>query len=68
LRAIAAAIPVTYSIQGLRAALLENGSLQPALAPIAALAVSALVLLPFSVLLFSLVIRRARLLGTLSFY
>ena len=68
LRHIADAIPVTYSIQGLRMALLQDGAFAGALSSIAALAASALVLLPLSVMFFSAVVRRARMQGTLSFY
>ena len=67
LRHVSKAIPVSYSIQGLRTALLQN-HFSPAVGAIVALAISAAVLLPLSVVLFSTVVRRARMHGTLSFY
>ena len=68
LRHCAALIPATYSIQGLRAALLLGGSWDPVLRPLALLALGAAALLPLSALLFAAVVRRARWDGSLSFY
>ncbi len=68
LRALAYVVPFTYSLDGLRLSLLGVTSVHQLLAPIAALAISAGILLPGSILLFSWVLKNARLRGTLSFY
>lgn len=68
LRALTAWIPFTYSIRGLRMALLQGGSVAQVAQPILALAVSAAVLLPISMMIFSRVGRAVRLEGSLSFY
>ncbi len=68
LRQLATLVPVTYSIQALRAALLQDGTWGPVARPMALLAVGAAVLLPLSATLLAAVIHRARLKGTLSFY
>ena len=68
LQLLAQAIPITHSLDGMRAALLEGASLS-ALAPtMGVLFLFALVFLPLSLLAFSFTVRRARTLGTLSFY
>ena len=68
LQRLTAAIPLTYSIRGLRLALLENAGLAAVWGPVVALLISAAVLLPLSLLVFRRVGRAARLDGTLSFY
>lgn len=68
LRTLAHFIPITHSLDGLRLALMTGASFT-ALAPtLAALLTFTLLLLPTSLLLFSLALRHARLEGTLSFY
>ena len=62
------AIPFTYSIHGLRAALVTGGSFAEVSTDALVLAAFALVLLPAGVGVFALALRRARLQGTLSFY
>jgi len=65
---IARAVPFTYAIDGMRGALLEGQSVA-ALAPtLAALAIFGVILLPLALGALSLSLRRARQLGTLSFY
>lgn len=68
LRVLAGLVPLTYSLSGMRLALLQGADL-PALLPAAsALTGFCLLLLPSSLLIFSWTLRRARLQGTLSFY
>ncbi len=61
-------IPLTYSLDGLRAALLRGASLADMSKLIAVLAAYAVVLLPASLYLLSATLRHARMRGTLSFY
>ncbi len=61
-------IPLTYSLDGLRAALLRGASLADLARLISVLAVYAAVLLPASLYLLSATLRHARMRGTLSFY
>ena len=68
LRLLAQWIPITHSLDGMRLALLTGADLSGLSREIAILTAFSLVLLPFSVLLFSHTLRRARLDGTLSFY
>ena len=61
-------IPITHSLSGMRGALLlgqSNAELSP---EILWLSIAALILLPASLAILSWVLRRGRLLGTLSFY
>ncbi|MFB3814370.1 MAG: ABC transporter permease [Terriglobales bacterium] len=67
LRATSSLLPFTHALTGLRMALFQ-GDDALLLRSMEALALFALVLLPLSVLVFSLALRRARLEGTLSFY
>ena len=68
LRDLADLIPITHSLEGMRLALLENATLSGVGHELLILAVFALVLVPFSLMVFSWTLRRARLEGTLSFY
>jgi len=61
-------IPLTYSVDGLRAALLRGASLAEMPRLISVLAVYAVVLIPASLYLLSAALRYARMRGTLSFY
>jgi len=61
-------IPLTYSLDGLRAALLRGASLADMSKLISILALYAVVLLPASLYLLSATLRHARMRGTLSFY
>ncbi len=61
-------IPLTYSLDGLRAALLRGASLADLSRLVSILAVYAIVLLPSSLLLLAASLRQARVRGTLSFY
>ena len=68
LQNLSALIPMTHALTAMRLALLQGGSWR-ALAPeLAMLALFGLILLPTSLVFFSFTLRRARLLGTLSFY
>jgi ABC-2 type transport system permease protein len=68
LRELADLIPITHSLEGMRLALLEGAPLSGVGHELLILAAFALVLVPFSLLVFSWTLRRARLEGTLSFY
>jgi len=68
LRQLTEWIPLTYSIRGLRLALLDHAGITALWGPIAALALSVAVLLPVSLYVFSRIGRAARLDGSLSFY
>jgi ABC-2 type transport system permease protein len=68
LRMVSDLIPVTHSLQGMRLALLQGAPFSVLSRDIWLLAIFSLILLPFSMLVFSYTIRRARLQGTFSFY
>jgi ABC-2 type transport system permease protein len=68
LRALAELIPITHSLTGMRLALLQGADFHVLAPEIGILATFSLVLLPFSLLVFSYTLQRARLEGTLSFY
>lgn len=68
LRFVSDLIPITHSLQGMRLALLEGAPFAVLSRDILILALSSLVLLPSSMVVFSYTVRRARLQGTLSFY
>ncbi|MGC2723194.1 MAG: ABC transporter permease [Candidatus Acidiferrales bacterium] len=66
LRFLARLIPVTYSLEGMRAALLsgaEWNQLWPSIAP---LLIFAVILIPASFVVFSWALRRAKIAGTLT--
>lgn len=68
LRYLAALMPTAYSIDGLRLGLIQGASLAQMARPILILGLFCIVLLPLSLLLFSAVLRRARLKGSLCLY
>jgi len=68
LQTLSRAIPFTYSIHGLRLALISGSSLADLSTDMIVLALFAVVLLPIGVGAFAFALRRARLKGTLSFY
>jgi ABC-2 type transport system permease protein len=68
LRLAAQLIPITHCLNGMRLALLRAASWSRLAGEIGVLVVFALVLLPFSLAVFSHTLRRARMQGTLSFY
>jgi ABC-2 type transport system permease protein len=68
LRMLSEMIPLTHSLNGMRLALLQGAGFSMLAREIAILMLFFAVLLPFSLLLFSYTLRRARLEGTLSFY
>jgi ABC-2 type transport system permease protein len=68
LQALGRAIPFTYSIHGLRVALITGGSFGDVSADILMLGAFAAVLLPAGIGVFALALRHARQQGTLSFY
>jgi ABC-2 type transport system permease protein len=66
LRAVARLIPVTYSLEGMRAALLGGASWQELWRPIGALLIFAVVLIPVSFVVFGWALRRTKVTGTLT--
>jgi ABC-2 type transport system permease protein len=68
LQVLAELIPITHSLDGMRLALLQGANFAVLGPKIGILSVFSLMLLPFSLLVFSYTLRRARLEGTLSFY
>lgn len=68
LRQIARLIPITYSLDGLRQALVEDATFSQLAGSIGLLAGFAALLLPLSVAVLNWVVRRARRQGSLSFY
>jgi ABC-type polysaccharide/polyol phosphate export permease len=65
---LARAIPFTYAIDGMRAALLEGRPIAAMAPTVLGLALFVAILLPLAFLSLSLSLRRARQFGTLSFY
>jgi ABC-2 type transport system permease protein len=68
LQKISALIPMTYTLNGLRQALFLGKSISALGGSIIGLGLSLLILVPFSLFVFSRALRQARLRGTLSFY
>ena len=68
LQLLADLIPITHSLNAMRLALLQGAGFFSLRSEIVILALFCLVLLPMSLWIFSLTLRRARLEGTLSFY
>jgi ABC-2 type transport system permease protein len=68
LQKISALIPMTYTLNGLRQALFLGKSISALGGSIIGLGLSLLIIVPFSLFVFSRALRQARLRGTLSFY
>jgi ABC-2 type transport system permease protein len=68
LQAVARLVPVTYSLQGMRGALLQQASILDLWPTLRALLLFALVLLPVSLAVFSWAIRRTKVTGTLTHF
>ena len=68
LRVVSQLIPLTHSLDAMRMALLEGATFDALGRETMILSIFSLILLPFSLLVFSHTLRRARLHGTLSFY
>ena len=68
LQYLARLTPVTYSLEGMRAAMLGHASLRDLLTPIAELLLFAAVLLPLSFAIFSWALRRTKITGTLTHF
>lgn len=66
LQVLARLIPVTYSLEGMRAALLGGAALRQLWPSLAALLAFAAILLPLSFALFSWALRRTKITGTLT--
>jgi ABC-2 type transport system permease protein len=68
LQYVARLIPVTYSLEGMRAAILGHASLRELLPSIAGLLLFAAFLLPVSFAIFSWALRRTKMTGTLTHF
>jgi len=68
LQYVARLTPVTYSLEGMRAAILGHASLRELLPSIGALLLFAAVLLPVSFAIFSWALRRTKITGTLTHF
>jgi ABC-2 type transport system permease protein len=68
LQSLARLVPVTYSLQGMRIALLQQASISTLWPTLRALLLFALVLLPVSFAVFSWALRRTKVTGTLSHF
>lgn len=68
LQGLARLLPITYSLEAMRQALLTNASFSELLPDIAALALFGLVLVPISLLSFRLAVQRAKVEGTLAHF
>jgi ABC-2 type transport system permease protein len=68
LQYVARITPVTYSLQGMRAAILGHASTRELLPPIAALLLFAALVLPISFAIFSWALRRTKITGTLTHF
>jgi len=66
LRILARLIPVTYSLEGMRAALLAGAGWRELWPSIAALLIFAAILIPLSFLVFAWALRRTKVTGTLT--
>ena len=65
---VARLVPVTYSMEGMRAAILGHASMWELFPPIAALLLFAAILLPISFAIFSWALRRTKISGTLTHF
>jgi ABC-2 type transport system permease protein len=68
LQYVARLIPVTYSLEGMRAAILAHASTRELLPSIAGLLLFAVLLLPISFAIFSWALRRTKITGTLTHF
>jgi ABC-2 type transport system permease protein len=68
LRWIARLVPVTYSLEGMRAAMLGHATMSELWPALRALLLFALILLPFSFAVFSWALRRTKITGTLTHF
>jgi ABC-2 type transport system permease protein len=68
LQFLARLVPVTYALEGMRAALLGHATLGELWPPLAALLIFAVVLLPLSFVIFSWALRRTKITGTLTHF
>lgn len=68
LQYVARLIPVTYSLEGMRAAILGHASFRELWPSLAALLIFAVILLPTSVMVFSWALRRTKITGTLTHF
>jgi ABC-2 type transport system permease protein len=66
LRSVARLVPITYSLEGMRAAMLGHAGVRELLPSIGALLLFAVLLLPSSFVIFSWALRRTKITGTLT--
>jgi ABC-2 type transport system permease protein len=66
LQMLARLIPVTYSLEGMRAALLAGGGWAQLWPPFVALLIFAAILIPLSFAVFAWALRRTKITGTLT--
>jgi ABC-2 type transport system permease protein len=66
LQLVARFVPVTYSLQGMRAALLSGAEWRELWPSIGALLIFAVILIPISFVVFSWALRRTKITGTLT--
>ena len=66
LQILARLIPVTYSLEGMRAALLAGGGWAQLWPPLVALLIFAAILIPLSFAVFAWALRRTKITGTLT--
>jgi ABC-2 type transport system permease protein len=68
LRYVARLVPVTYSLEGMRAAILGHATMRDLWPSLAALLAFAAILLPVSFVTFSWALRRTKITGTLTHF
>jgi ABC-2 type transport system permease protein len=68
LRRLSRLVPVTYSLEGMRAALLNHASLAELWPSLAALLIFAVILLPLSFVVFAWALRRTKITGTMTHF
>jgi ABC-2 type transport system permease protein len=68
LQHVARLVPVTYALEGMRAALLGHAALRDLWPSLAALLIFAAILLPVSFATFSWALRRTKITGTLTHF
>jgi ABC-2 type transport system permease protein len=68
LRYLAEAVPITHALRALRMVLLQGATLSTIAKDALVLALACILILPFSLVVFSYAVNRARLEGSLSFY
>jgi len=68
LQLLARLLPITYALEGMRLALLQDASIHDLLPQIAALSLFSVILLPGSLFSFRYAVKRAKIEGSLTHY